>query len=256
MNTFLNAQLVPVVVPVPDDAVSYTWRLVDQGESEISPMTTSAPVPGDPEITLQIVAELNTLPDGQLRMLRSVEVYFFNGTNTSKVTVEYLVEADQTLVVNVNTFQTYGESLLGSYDLFGLTGWGMASKQERMNALVAARRNIAELRFRYVFDSYQNIVEPTVGVSDLTLISQANWDALPADFKAALKRAQILEADYLLTGGESELDAKRRSGIISETIGESSMFMRSSKPLERSVCKRAMKELSKYVLNRVRITRS
>lgn len=255
MNVLLTNQPVSVTIPAPSEATSYTWRVIDQNENLV---TDGSPTPmaGESEVVISVAAIANTLSENELRSLRSVEVIFTTPAGAVLASDQYIVEAEKTLVVNVNTFQTYGEATLGAYELFGLQGWNIATKQDREMALVAARRNIAELRFRYQFDAYQDVIDSSVGVSDLTLISQSRWDALPADFKQALKRAQILEADFLLTGGENAVDVKRRLGIISETIGESSMFLRAAKPLEQAVCRRAMKELSKYTINRIRIART
>lgn len=256
MNVLLTNQPVSVTIPAPSDATGYTWRVIDQNENVLVPEAASLPLAGESEVIITIAAAANTLAENELRSLRSVEVVFTTPAGDVAASDQYIIEAERTLVVNVNTFQTYGEATLGAYELFGLQGWTMASKQDREMALVAARRNISQLRFRYVFDAYQSIVENTFGVSDLTLIAKSTWDTLPEDFKGALKRAQILEADFLLTGGENAVDVKRRMGIISETIGESSMFMRAAKPIDQAVCRRAMKELSKYTLNRVRIART
>lgn len=256
MNIYLAAQEVFATIAVPDGATEYYWRLLDQEENVLIPNGELAPVAGQPEIVIPIPADRNILAGGAVRALRVVEAFFATSAGTVKELYEYVIEAEHTLVVNQNTFQTYGEAVLGAYDLFGLTAWNNAGKQDRAAALAAARRNIAQLRFRYVFDAFQDRVENTFGVSDLTMIDDASWKALPADFVAALKRAQIIEADFLLAGGENPVDAKRRMGIVSETIGESSMFMRSAAPLERPVCKRAMKELAKYVVKRVRVGRT
>lgn len=48
----------------------------------------------------------------------------------------------------------------------------------------------------------------------------------------------------------------RRAGIMSATVGESSQFFRTQKPIEGVVCKRALKELTPYVINRVKIGRA
>lgn len=256
MNIVLTNQPAAVTIAAPDGATDYSYRVIDQNEAVLVPDTALASLGGLSEVVITVPDTINALAAGTIRALRSVVVHFTTPGGLVKTTSEYIVEEEQTLVVNVNTFQTYGESVLNAYELFNLAGWSAASQQDRASALIAARRNISQLRFRYVFDAYQNIVENTVGVSDLSLITPSNWATLPADFKAALKRAQILEADFLLTGGENLVDVKRRMGIVSETIGESSMFMRSVKPLDLAICRRALKELSKYVLHRVRTTRS
>lgn len=256
MNAYLTAQDAFVTVAVPSGSIEYYWRLVDQEESLLIPNSASFLIVGQSEVTITVPAENNTLPDGAVRALRVVEAYFTSPTGTVKVSFEYVIEAEHTLVVNVNTFQTYGEAVLGAYELFGLNGWANASKQDRAAALVAARRHIGQLRFRYLFDAFQDRIENSFGVSDITMIDAKSWASLPVDFVQAIKRAQIIEADFLLNGGENPVDVKRRMGIVSETIGESSMFMRSARPLEQAVCRRAMKELAKYTVNRIRTTRS
>jgi hypothetical protein len=256
MNAFLTAQDAFVTILVPDVATDYYWRLVDQEENVLIPAGDLQSVAGQSEIQIQVPAASNTLEAGAVRALRVIEAYFVSPAGTTKTTFEYVIEAEHTLVVNSNTFQTYGEAVLCAYELFGLNAWSSASKADRSAALVAARRNIGQLRFRYLFDAFQDRIENSFGVSDITMISQSTWNSLPADFVAAIKRAQVIEADYLLAGGENPVDVKRRMGIVSETIGESSMFMRSARQLEMAVCRRAMKELAKYTIHRIRTTRS
>lgn len=268
MNTFLPAQPVTVAIAVPPGATEYYWRLIDQSETILIPNADPVAIDGQEKLAITVPADKNVLPmiagpweqnslaAPSLRGIRVVEAYFTTPSGLVKSVDEYMIEAEQTLVINVNSFQTYSESVMSSYDVLTIPGWDAASKADRIRALIAARRNIAQLRFRYVFDAYQDRVEATIGVSDLTMVNLQNWLALPVDFKNALKRAQVLEADFLLQGGDNPVDVKRRMGIISETIGESSMFMRSTKPIEQALCKRAMKELAKYILYRVRTTRS
>lgn len=257
MEAFLSGQALSHTVAAPDTgATAYAWRLLDQHGAVLAPLGEAIDLSDPSEVVIAVPAELNTLAEGTVRALRSLEVHFTTDSGIVRKSLDYLIESEQTVVPVLNSFQTHGEAVLNSYDMVFLDGWSSAIKTQQNAALVSAWRNIGQLRFRYLFDDNQDHIEPTSAYTDLTMITEATWAAMPADFKEALKRAQLYQADFLLAGGDSAVDAKRRSGIISETIGESSMFLRSGKPIDRPVCARALKELSKYLLNRTRISRT
>lgn len=66
--------------------------------------------------------------------------------------------------------------------------------------------------------------------------------------------AQIIQADDLLGG--NPIEDQRQSGVLSKTIGESSHFFRTAKPVDYPICQRAMKLIKGYVTFRVRIGRA
>lgn len=261
MQAYLAGQPVNLPVLLVDQdgltitAQSVSYRVIDQNETElVAKVALSSFFEGDESVTVVIDGALNVLGLGVTRSMRVVELYLTTEIGTIKLESGYFVEADEVLVENQNSFQSYNAALFASCELPGVTNWSLASKQERIAALIAARRNVGQLRFRYVFDAYQNIIDNTVGVADLTLATAEQWAAMPAEFKAAICRAQVLEADFLLMPSDS-VSAYRRDGLMSMTVGEAKQFFRPSKSIEGVVCKRAMKELSKYVLTRTRLTR-
>lgn len=261
MQAYLGDQPVTLSIPIVDSdgvpilAQSVSYRVIDQDEIElIAKVLIDDFTEGDESITVVIDGSLNGLPVGTTRAMRSVELYVTTDVGTIKIESGYFIEADEVLVESQNSFQTYIKAVFGSYEIPSLSGWNEATKRDRIAALIAARRNIGQLRFRYVFDAYQNIIDNTVGVADLTLATPAQWAALPLEFRKAICRAQILEADYLLGG--DEMGEYRRAGIMAMTVGEAKQFFRASKVVEGVVCKRVMKELAKFVETRVRLTRS
>jgi hypothetical protein len=262
MQSFLTAQAVSFTIELRDesglaiDAASIQYRLIDDAEADVIPKTAIASfTPGDPAVTIETTAEHNTLAPGSPRGIRVIELYVTRVDGVSiKLSREYLIEAEEILTEGLNSFQNYPTALLGSVDIPNLDAWVAATKADRIVAMTTAWRAVGQLRFRYVFDGYQNIIDNTMAVSDITLASLAEYRAFPVQFKQALRRAQIIEANYLLGG--DELDAIRESGVTSMVVGESTNFYRATKPLTRPICKAAMKELSKWVVNRQRVTRA
>ena len=273
MKAFLSGQDVTLTIPLQDDfdnalvPTALSYRVVDQDEVELIAKTALAlPTAGDSaEVT--IPGDKNVVVPGdpprvpgysatpQYRQVRVVELYVVTAEGTVKLVREYVIEAEEVLVEAINSFQNYGHAIMVGMNLPQLPHWNDASKQERITALIRARQNIGMLRFRYVFDAYQNIVDNTLGVADLTLATPAQWAAFPRQFKEALQRAQVIEADYLLMPDDT-IAAFRRDGLMSMTVGEAKQFFRPQKPIEGPVCKRAMRELTKWVLSRHRVTRT
>lgn len=254
MQAYLGGQPVNLTIPLPENAQSVSYRVIDQSEAELVAKTLlSTFSSGDDLALISLSGELNQLALGELRALRVVELYVVTDTGTIKLESGYYIEAEEVLVDGVNSFQSYNGAMFLSYEIPNLQAWNVATRNDRITALLAARRNIGKLRFRYVFDACQNIVDNTVGIADLTLATKEQWEAMPQDFRAAIRRAQILEADFLLGG--DEIGDIRRSGLMSMSVGEAKQFFRPSKAIERAVCARAVKELSKFILSRTRIGR-
>ena len=261
MQAYLGGQAANIVVQlvdgngdfIPADSVSY--RVINENEEELVAKTALDTFGvGDESVTVPVNSTVNTLPVGVLRALRVVELYVVSSAGTIKIEQGYFIESEEALVEGTNSFMGYNKALYISYEIPNLPAWNEASRKDRIAALIAARRNIAKLRFRYVFDAYQNIVDNTVGVADLSLATLSQWQSMPLEFREAIQRAQLIEADYLLGG--DEIGEYRRAGLMSITTGEAKQFFRPAKAIEGAVCRRAMKELTKWVLTHTRISRS
>lgn len=263
MQAYLGGTDVTVTIPLVDaagnalSADSIEYRVIDQDEQVVvAKVALSGYGVGDPDAIVTIPAASNDL--GTLkRAVRAVELFVTTGAGVVMISHEYVVEALETLVVGENSLMTYSSAVLVAFDIPNLPGWNQATKQERMRALHAAYRNLGKVKLRFVDDDSDmtSVITPEEwNSSNVTDFSAAQLAALNAKYVACLKRAQLIEADFLLGG--DEVDAIRRSGIMSATVGESSQFYRTQKPLDGPICKRAMREVSEYMNTRVRVGRA
>lgn len=117
----------------------------------------------------------------------------------------------------VDSFMTYPESVL------------VRSKiAEEMAFYDALTPELAVIALENSFDKLSGLkfqIGTTV-ISDIKSLTLAAYNALDANFLLAIKKVQIIEANLIVEN--SPIRDKIRAGIISETIGESSMFFRQS----------------------------
>lgn len=217
-----------------DDAESgtITCRITDASGVEVATGVPVSVAYGAYLVEAPSVAnQLGTLR----RDIRVVEIEITNVDGVKSVrSFEYLIESADVLAEGENSFQTYPSAILASLSISSLSAWNESSKDDRITALIDARLCFGPLRFRYAF-------------GDITTITPSQWHALPADFKAAVCRAQVMQADYLLSR-DTRTDA-RAAGLLSQTIGESSETYAKGKPIAASsvLCQRAMRELSRFL---------
>jgi hypothetical protein len=88
------------------------------------------------------------------------------------------------------------------------------------------------------------------------LMTASVWQEYPAYFRDALARAQVIQANALLTF--DPIADRRRAGVFSEKIGESSMMFKNGvrKLDEDTVCRPALNELAQFINNRITLTRA
>ena len=243
------------IVNYDDEAIyptSATYRVEDEDGVEILADTAITFEPDDTEIQLVIDAAHNTLAVDDWTKMRVVIIKFVTDGHDFIYTHRYIVRQGDRLAEWTNSFQTFNSATMFAFDITRTPGWDHASEEERKTALIEAYNNIVKLKFSGVaFDTIGDWQSYDGGMSFfnegfyLTSLEQTQIDDLSADFVEALKRAQIYEADYLL-GGETVED-KRRTGLMSETIGESSNMFRPGKPLVMIVSNRALKALTGYI---------
>jgi hypothetical protein len=135
-----------------------------------------------------------------------------------------------------------------------IPSWDASNKQQRSSALIEARRAIGAIPLRhYFYDVNVTHFDSNFIFRDITRLTQAQYLALPEDLKAALCRAQILQAEYLLTNDENE--ALRDSGIIAISVGEAKQMFKSAIKYKGIIHKRAMVELSRWLIHGIRTSR-
>lgn len=251
-------------IPLVDDqgaaiaATGVTWKLFDELGDELS---TGAG-------TIASGAAEFTIPQGNLTLNPSVtsagrELVVYAATATAgtfEIRNYFILLSPAPLVRMVNSFVTYLEALnLRRSFASTMNGWDAAlDDTKRSAALAHAFSTISRMRFNIPFTDGQSVAQnyAAYGTGEdvpfgytrrvrLINLTEAQFDELPEQFKYAVRRAQMVEADNLLGG--NKIEAKRRDGIISETIGESSMFFSSKPYLHTPVCKEAYRLLQPYI---------
>lgn len=220
-----------------------------------TPLTTY--VAGETEAVVEVGSTHNAL-SGVSPESRTVRLYVETATGTVLIEDHYRIAPETLLTIPDTSFQSVGSALLEASNMVNIEAFNSASTSDKIKALIQARHNIASLYFGVIHsDTWQTRVTLDDEVGDLNDYDSASFASLDEDFLRALKRAQVIEADFLLSYGSDSMQAKLDMGLTSETIGESSQTFANSKRPQRRVCQRAMALLAKYVTSAtVRIGRA
>lgn len=130
-----------------------------------------------------------------------------------------------------------------------LSGWAAANPEQRALALEAAFARLMTLSF-IVLPYGQTRTQRIVRFDESHPLVLRD---LSERFVAALRTAQVLEADTIL-GGEPE-QARRDAGLLSESIGESSMMFQGGGHLKLGVSRRTLQALRGFVAYETRVSR-
>lgn len=275
MNIFLANTSVTLVIPLVDrdgnqvTATAAEYRVVSgDGTELVSKIAVPGFVAGN-AATVTVSALLNQMsainPTAvtsaevgavSVRQTRTVELYILVSGNAVVVSKSYAIEPVNTLITGLNSFQSLAEAEATAIEVVNIRGWDEASSNARVAALMEARLNICQLQFSITGISQSNVSysanqQISVSVGELTPVQ---YSALPATFRAALQRAQVAQADFILGGDAS--DSLRQEGITLDVTGESRQAFRQTKPLDLPVSKRALRYLSSYVSFSKRIGRT
>lgn len=244
MNVYRSGSDVSLVIPLVDEngntltpsAVSY--RVLNQTEDELQAATPVVGfTAGDTSVSVTIPAALNTLTATDIRQLRIITLATQEpGNSEAYIRVSYIVSNEFTLVTGINSYQTFGEATLLTLDMPDMIGWQFAADdRKREAALIEAYHRIGRLRF----------VVDGVDVVRINEMADADFALLSPIFRDALKKAQVSEADIILGG--DPIQRKREEGLLSDSVGESSIMFRPGKPLLMSVSRRSLNYLAGYV---------
>lgn len=249
------------IIPI----TSITYRVLNQDEQVLvasSPATDF--VVGSGEVTITVPSTANIIAVGNAREIRSVELTCVTNSNTIVFASSYGIELPDPLVTGLNSFQNFALAQLTALDIPNLPAWDAASENERVAALIDAREHIIQLNFSLLNSNvnfgqdqlshvpegqYQSQYVARNGLflfnGNLGLLNSTQFLTLPERFRKALRQAQVVEADNILSGGG--IDHNRQLGLIENEIGEMRQKYRDSMPLNLPVCNRALKYLSYYV---------
>lgn len=251
METFVAGADVTLTIPLQDvngETVTPTAIevvVLDEDENELA--RWSHPVEGvSGEIEVLVPAAYNS-PG-----VRTVELTLTTAAGEVTQLAVYALRAPTRLVVLQNSFQTWGRALAEAGDMPNLLGWEGAEDFERQTALIEAFRRLIRLGYlvrwpREIDDMrYLTEIDRRIAPQHWATMTHEQWSTwYPETFRAALRRAQIAEADQIIGG--DRIGEKRRAGIFAETIGESKMMFRMGKPLDLGVSAQALQHVTGFV---------
>lgn len=209
---------------------------------------------GDIEVLIPIAGNVNQLADPTKSESRLVKLRIFlqDGTIKEKRQI-YLVIADAPISFMDRSYQTLQDAELVAHSLTKKEGWLNATDEEKTNALIAAFDAIGRFSFsikpaeHYISDTSipSVVLGESYSVRDLNEKTAAFVATYPVDFLNAIKKAQVIEANSIITSGIA-ID-RRQEGVIEETVGESTMKWKESTSVNRGLSKDTLVALSKYI---------
>ena len=240
------------------EPTSLRWRVLDESDLELvtwTPVTITDPTISS--LSVAVLAANNTLAAGVLRGIRTVEFEASNNNGTYLLRESYLLQGATALAFGVNTFLTHSQAMLLAHEFAHeyLSAWVRQSREDQEAALQQAHMRIIKLPLVVDWGVENNvIVSAPWGRLRFEDMQPAQVAQLDARQQKALKRAQLIEACYILT--EEGIDANRSDKLSGKTTGESSEYFRQVKPLDLGVCKEAYRELARWVDRAHRIGRA
>lgn len=240
--------------PITSTAIGYL--VLDERGTTVREREEATPDGNSVEVTIPALANALPIP-GVIRGLRTVRFLFETASGTRTVDTRYIIETHSKLIPMFNSFQTYEEALVNRLDLPSLDGWDFNAEAEHIPALITAHDRMCRAAYRYRLA--QNAVEYDERqmywyITSMRERTAQDFSAFPVNFQVALKRAQIYEADAVLSG--DPVGDKRLDGVISETIGESKMFFSNKPPIRTPMCRKAMEVLAPYLYKAARLARA
>ena len=191
----------------------------------------------------------------------AVSLYEFldeNGGLIAAFTDEMVIESENLLTVGENSFASFQDLILESFDMIDINTFRDAPKEEQLAALITAYYNIGSMsvslfRHRDLADPMSIEQGDLIKIVSTRLLTAQNIALLKPSVVKQLVRCQLAEADSILGG--NPIERQRIMGLLSHAAGESTHFYRTSKPLELPISKRAAVELRGIINYAVRIGR-
>lgn len=227
--------------------IAATYRIVDQAGSDVVPEAPLVVSEEATTVSVAISSDITTLEPGVRNRLIKVIVEVSSNSGDKLRFVETVVIRDHTIMnVPAESFVTLDEATLLAMDIHQLDNWEMFSAgEDRMKALMEAAHRIRQLRFKLKSDTFEFPDFPVDEIFDPSKLTLEEFESLPQEFLDDLKLAQVVEADAALSLDSPE--HKRASGILSDTVGETSQMFRTGRPLDLVVSKRALRYLARWL---------
>jgi hypothetical protein len=268
MESFLAGTNVTVSIPLNDLAgnalvpTSLTYTVTDEAGVEVIASTILAFTSGDSTAEITVPEASNALPTNVTVAGRVVNLVVDTATGTYPLEAGYIIRAASLLLPLKNSFQNWNQAQVTLVQMQNLNFFASASREAAEGAMIEAFTRLRAFTFVITeeFDAMEQISWPgetetwRITFDDWTEMTNAEFATYPATFRNAIFRAQIAEANDILGG--TTPDDRRRLGIQSETIGESSMFFRPSKPIELGCSVTAHRYLKRYIVRSVKLGRA
>lgn len=266
MQNYKPGTEVPLIFSLLDESggvlapLSMRFRILNEADIVMQDWLTLA-LPTTSEVNITISAAFTTLLPPATRALRTVELEVTTGLGTLALSESVLIQGITALAFGINTFQTYSQALLMAEDSVPsqIPGWCNYAREEREKALIEAFSRIMLLPIENHFSDEQSMLQfdttfvRNFGPNLLRYLSPVQLAALYPPLLAALKKAQLIEADDILN--DDPIAKARKSGITSMTVGDSSNFFKAVNPLNLPICERALVHLQRWVRFTARISR-
>lgn len=258
--------------------VAVTFPFTDLNNEDVVPTAVNAKLyDGDDQVLLDmpnlpfdpdtgfkevvIPAALNVLGVGELSAGRILRVGLVTDKGTIRRSFSYIIEGEIRLALMNNSFQTLESAEMLARDMVNLTGWSGASDEQRYVALIEAYNRLTRIPMKFKTADTENLRDRSEIFAEETVVLRSAWPTVtedeflewPAYFRKALRLAQLAEANELLEG--DPIAKKHRAGILSETVGESSMMLRAGK-VEHGVSSATLQHLTGHIFYNYRIVRA
>jgi hypothetical protein len=223
-----------------------------------------------------IPAAFNVLGDGETTAARILRVALVTAAGEIRRSSSYLIEGEFRLVLMQNSFITIEAAEILARDMPNMFGWSGSDQETRCAALVNAYHRLtripmkfrtAETPLQYINEGFYSrpyhwtkdllwndgsIPELVIPAPAWSSIDAEEFMAFPADFRRKVRMAQVAEANDIL---ENDVTNRRhRQGIISETVGESSIMLRGGR-LNLGISSAALEYLSGHVHYQFKVSR-
>jgi len=238
--------------------VSATWALYDQVGEQVTTGSVSGYGTDESSVSIEIDKQFITIEENTEG--REVVVFITqDDSDIVEVRDYFLIVNNNPLEIMSNSCMSYVEALALRTEFGSLDGWDAnVDVDVRAAAMRQAFAHLSRIRFKVPGVSRFNHVHTdelyTKSYFHLQRATVADWNDSNKDFRRCMKRAQMQEANNLLGG--DPIGKKRAEGIISETIGESSMFFRATPYLNLPISRQAYDEVKGYITLRVDIARA
>jgi hypothetical protein len=256
MQSFLAAQNVSLSFDLTLTGMTVTGVEVTVLDHEGVTVVARAPLagytPGAESAEVTILAVNNALAADLNAAARTVNVYV-TGTGAAAaialLSASYRLVREDRLPVPDASFQTLAGADMEAEDMVNLAGWAAATESNKVSALMEARHRIAGMKFHYIPENWQSRVTREIDLPNLEDLSAAEFAVLDVPFRTALRRAQVVEANYILERASSQDAAYRDAGVVSIVIGESSRTYARNRSVEssRPLHTRTLAILSRYL---------